>query len=416
MTHRRRRMLGRRGNCSRRRPAFAAVWLLVALLVLLVAMAVAINAGWLGHAHQQLHTAADAAALAAARELVSDEWLRAPPNQLTSLLTNASARASEYAGLNPVLGQPLALQIDDSPFSDVGYGTLDPLAPSTLVPIAQGDPSSWTLDTLDTVMVFAPRLRTRGTPIPLLLGGLTLRPTQDLRAVAIARLDRDVYGFRAGTSTAIPLVPLGIRSDPGAGPASWEHEVRDRAGPDDWSVDPATGSVSSGADRIPEIVVELQLQPSGDPTASNGYLLTIGAGTLTSQITAGISRDDLAATAGTLALDAANQLALPGAALAPADGSLSLQLLRDQLTLLQQAGQPRVWPLVSQFDTASGTAVVTGFVAARVVAVETPAGGPLRIRLQPAQMVVAQALTDAAHRSAASFIPSPYLARLRLAR
>lgn len=399
---------------SRRRPAAVSVWLLVVLLTLLAAMAVGVNAAWLGTAYEELRGSADAAALAAAGELVSDEWLRSPRTGVAALPTAAAARAVEYAAANPVLGRPLVLQTDPLLGADIAFGAVDPAA-SLLTPIDPADPASWSLDTLSAVAVTARRVRSRGTAVPLLLGALVLRPTQDVQAVTVARLDRDVYGFRPGVTAPAPLVPIGVKSDLSAGAGSWEHEVRDRLGPDDWTVDPATGAVSAGGDGIPEIDVELQLAPGGDPALSTAYLLTVGAGTTTTQITAGVTRDDLAATGGMITLDASNRLQLPGTAVGPADGPGALAAIRGRLEQLL-GGRPRVWPLVREFDAMTETAVVTGFIAARVVRVEVPAGGPLRVRLQPAQLAVPQALTDPAHRSPASFIPSPYLARLRLAR
>ena len=64
----------------------------------------------------------------------------------------------------------------------------------------------------------------------------------------------------------------------------------------------------------------------------------------------------------------------------------------------------------------NGTAHVTAFVAARVVRIQAPAGGPLQVRLQPTMLSVPLALTDAAHAGSAYLVPSAYLARVKLVR
>lgn len=399
------------------RRAAVTVWTLLVLTTLLAAMALGLNAAWLANAHQELRVSADAVALAAARELVADEWLRTGSAGLPALITAAETQAGAYAALNRVLGVPIDLRIDASLQSDLVFGSIDPLAPGTLIPVDRDHPASWTPETLDAVLVTTRRLRSRGQGVPLLLGALLARPAQDLQTAAIVRLDRDVYGFQARGGTPLPLVPFGVRSDPtGTDARSWEHQVRDRHGPDDLTVDPVSGAVTAGADGIPEIDVDLQLPPSGAPALSNGYLLTLGSGLTETQLTAGVTADDLIATAGRIALDASQQLLLPGSPLGPADASAALLALTDALDLLLQSGTPRVWPLVSGYAIGPGEATVTAFVAARLVRVEAPGGGPLRLRLQPAQLVVPQALTDPARRGVAAFVPSPYLARLRLAR
>ena len=96
-------------------------------------------------------------------------------------------------------------------------------------------------------------------------------------------------------------------------------------------------------------------------------------------------------------------------------GSSAYQELRAGLEALRTSRLPRVFPLVVGID--AGTATVNAFVAARVVNVHQEPNGPLVVRLQPAMMAVPMALTDAGRRGGvAHLLPSPYLARPRLAR
>jgi hypothetical protein len=81
-------------------------------------------------------------------------------------------------------------------------------------------------------------------------------------------------------------------------------------------------------------------------------------------------------------------------------------------------GQPRVWMLYSHVHGQPGdqTVSVVGFVVARVMHVEGPAGGPLTITLQPSVLVTDKAITDWTLRNnGPRSLYNPYIARLRFA-
>jgi hypothetical protein len=395
------------------RPAWVSIWAILGMTVLLGAMAIAVNAFWLGAVRDELRAAADAAALAGADVLVSDEWLRQGQPGIDDLLQTAANTAVDFAGRNAVLGQPVVLQLAPAAgMPDFLVGAFD--ATGAFVP-ATGPGSALTIDQASAVAVTARRIQSRGTAVPLLMGALILQPTIDLQAMVAAQLDRNVVGFQARTDQNIPLVPIGLRSDPtGADPLSWEYQVINRNGPDEFTFDPTQGFVA-GPDGITEFDMTLALAPAGDPTTSNAYLLTIGSGTTTAQVTAGVSASDLSAQNKQLVLDANNEILVPGTALGPDMSSSDYAALTAGLEQLRQAGLQRIWPLVSSID-AGGTAHVTAFVAARIVRIQAPAGGPLQVRLQATMFSVPLALTDASRVGTAYLVPSPYVARVRLAR
>jgi hypothetical protein len=404
-------MLTRPGGIGRR-PAAAAIWALFALTTMLAALALALNAGWLATGSQELRNSADAAALAAAGELVSDEWLRQGRPGVAELLARARESARDYAAANRTLGRPALLDIDDPNSGDLVFGSY---SHGALVPADLSDPPALTLNQVNGVAVTGRRLRSRGTGVPILLGALVGRASVDMQTTSVAHLDRAVIGFRARPGHPIPLVPLGLRSDPTAtDPKSWEHQVRDRNGPDAFRFDSATGFVP-GADGIPEIDIELHLTPSGDPAQSNGALLTIGARPPAAQVTDGVTSDDLSATDGKLVLGAGNTLTLPGTGLGPAAGTGQYTQLRDAIAQLRLSRAVRIFPLVSNVNAGTGQATVNAFVAARVVRIEEPAGGPLRVRLQPAMLAAPTAITDPA-RQGVHLLPSDHLAKPRLVR
>src|SRR5262249_44561452 len=160
---------------------------------------------------------------------------------------------------------PLALQIDPaSDGSDVLLGTFTAERPGTFTVADLSSPTPPTLGQVSAVLVAARRLQARGTGVRLLLA-----PPVGLQPSAIALPPQAVYGSRARPGNPIPFVPVGILSDPAAAdPRSWENQVTGRNGPDEFRLDPDQGFVA-GADGIPEIDVQLQLAPAGDPALSN---------------------------------------------------------------------------------------------------------------------------------------------------
>jgi hypothetical protein len=393
------------------------IWALLSLVVLLTALAVAVNSAWLLTGQLQLQTAGDAAALAGAATLINDEWLRPSSPRAAGLITSARAAAQQFAAANPVLTQPPQLDANAAnlPDGDIVIGALD--SNGILVPYGNlGNPQQRTLNNISAMVVRARRLRSRNQGVPLLLGALVLQPVADLQAQSVTVVDRDVYGFRPFPDGSIPVVPLMIRSDPtAADPQSWENQIIQRNGPDQDAYTPGQG-FASGADGIHEMQLQLQLQPSGDPTQSNVYLLQIGADNPGSQVAAGVSASDLQMLGGQLALDrSTNQLILPATALGPTVNSTNYNAIRNGLRALQQSGEARVWPL-GRFDSTTSEAVVTSFVAARVAAITENSGGPLQVTVQAAMRSTPQALTDPGRRSSTYLLPSPYVARARLVR
>ncbi|NBO92735.1 MAG: hypothetical protein EBV06_10570 [Planctomycetia bacterium] len=383
---------------SSQRDGYVSIYALFSLSSLLAALALAVNAGWLGTGRVELQSAADAAALAAASNLINDEWLRLGSPDADSVLTAARNASIEYAGRNRALGRVVVQTTDD-----VYIGAYD--ANGVIVPVDD----SPTLDEADVTSVLATRYRSRGEGVPILLGPLVLIPEVDLQAVAQARLDRDVIGFRALDNQSIPMVPLGILSDPTAfNVLSWEYLIVNRNGTDSFSFSP--GGFVTGSDGIQEIDISLPLSPTGVVTDGNGTLLQLGAGNPYAQVTAGVSAGDLLETNKRLLLDPATNLLPVTASVGPAPSSTNYNTLVENLNTLRLAGSVRIFPLVQN------NSHINAFVAARIVQITENTGGPLVVRLQPAMMAAPLAITDSARRDSAHLLPSPYLAKVRLAR
>ena len=374
-----------------RRGGWVSLAALVLMTVLLAAMALAINAGWLATARLDSQTTADAAALAAAGRLIDDDWLRSPPPSREDLLLAARQQAGEYALRNRVLGRPLSLLPEDVALG--GYDSNGVFVPAD---------NTATLDQADTVRVGARRLRERNEGVPILFGALFLTPVVSVQSFAEARLDRDIIGFRARDQRPLPLLPLGLRL------SDWQSQILSGAGPDSDAFIPGVG-FTNGPDGISEIDLTLPLAPSAALTDGNGAIVPLGAGDPYIQISQGVTLDDLLATEGVLSLDATNQLPV-NPSVGPTVATGDYGALLAGLQVWQNAGEPRVLPLLD--DSTS----IVAFVAVRIVRVEETSNDRLTIRLQPALLAVPMALSDSTRRGTAALLPNPYLARPRLAR
>jgi hypothetical protein len=361
------------------------------MTTLLAALALALNAGWLGTARLESQATADAAALAAVARLIDDDWLRTDTVDRSALLGAARVTADEYAARNRVLARPIVLAPED--FA-VGALDEDGIFQSAV------DPDS--LDEADEVRVAVRRLRSRGQGVPLLFGALSLAPHASIQSFARARLDRDVIGFRARVDRPIPILPLGLRL------ATWESAILLGPGIDTDAYSPGSG-FTAGSDGIPEVDLILPLSPDGTLADGTGAVVSLGTGNPYVQIMTGATLEDLAPTQGILSLDTDNELAVTPT-LGPIVGSDDYSALLDGLEMRRAAEAPVILPLL---DDATN---IIAFVAVRVVRVTESSDALLTLRLQPAMMAVPQAITDATRRGTAALLPNPYLARPRLAR
>jgi hypothetical protein len=407
---------------DRRRSGTATPYLIVVLVVLFVAFAVAVDYSALWQTRVEMQDAADAAALGGAQTLVDDRVLLQNPAAMAELIAEARHQAIRFAGLNNVLNQPLTLDpnLDNSASGDIVFGALDtPRSPTFVLIEDIGDPSNAALTQVNALRIVARRIRARGNAARSPVAGFALLPSADIVATATAMLDRDTYGFRPLGAQPLPLVPLALLSDPTASnPKSWENRIVAHQGSDAYQFDRTAGAFVPGSDGLPEITVELAVA-GGPDSMANGCLLHVGTTDLagvSSQVRDGIGAEQLQGLGGQFALGAGNLLTVPGTVEGPGFGSAEASDLRDSLDLLRQSAVPRVWPLYRSVDASAGTAVLAGFVAARVVRVEPDAlGQPLKFTLQPALLAVPSSLTDPARRGVGgTLIPNPYVIKVRL--
>ncbi len=405
--------------------------LALALLAVLGGAALVVDRLALDTAKNELRTSAEAAALAAARELANDDRLR-PDFDPAALQMKSRFAAARIAAENFIAGE--ALTLNTEPNGDVRFGHLqvDPETGETIFVEAEGQ------DEPTTVVVHARRTSDRDSAIPLPFRTLYAPTDADVVAVAEASINFGVIGLRPIDELSIPTLPLAILSqaveeqdssaekfptarDPRSKTAqaskpkqpsvsSWARDIEQRRGTDRFGYDASTGEVTQDADGIPEITLRT-VGRSAD-AKSNTFVLAL-SGDLTQdslwrQICEGWSADDLQPLGGELLLGH-GPLNLAG--LRGVDCNVLGSALRKML------GQPRV---VFLYDREIGdprasvaSLQVTKMVAGRVMSVSELSDSECEIVFQPAVMATRSAVTSS-DESESGCEKNKYVANLRL--
>ncbi len=367
---------------------------LIALVVLMAALAVAIDYSFLSETRVEMQNATDAAALAGADIFVDDSTLFNSPVAAQNLIALSRQEALTYGQLNRVAGQPLLLSHNRNNFADgdIIFGYIDDPATKVFIQAQNlNDPTNTFLTSINAVRIIGRRTKARGNPAGTLASRAFGLSFVDMTATSTALLDHNVIGFRPNTSQPLPLAPLAILSDP-ANAQSWEYNVTQGNGP----------LTSNG---LHGINVQLTSPGSGTP---NGYTLTIGTTAIGTQLQTGVTAADLQNFGGSFVLDATNHLPVPVLGLS------DFTAVGAALTVLQASAAPRIFPLYASYDPVGNEVILSGFVAARVVSVQ-PMNGGLTVTLQPTVLSVAAAVTEASRRGVGGVaITNPYIVKVRV--
>lgn len=302
-------------------PAFA-----VALVVVMLMLALICDRLWIEAARVELQTGAETAALAAARSLASDELLKEKPDP--SYLETARYQAAHVASLNLVAGEPLELNqgfqgdirlgelestgddagdFDRPPQADVSSpdDSTQVLSPTELttsrdnVVFSRNTRFVETDESPTSVVVFGERTRFRQNPVGLFVVGATGLPWGDVSTHAEASLLSPVVGLRPLDGSSTPLLPLAIMRSEGTGSVdqTWQKAITENGGPDEWSFDETTSTISRGADGLPELKLTFGLPTSSSSAVTNAVLLDLGSDFNTdlvaSQIVEGVRGENL---------------------------------------------------------------------------------------------------------------------------
>jgi Flp pilus assembly protein TadG len=278
LTDPRRRRRARRGN--------SILLLTLALPVFVGFVALAVDTGMLGVAQAELSTASDAAALAGAQQLADDERLTGTAN-VAAEVTAANASAASIGQANSVLGvAPLIVQntSNSAGHGDILVGYLDPTNPSSTLDTTSATEAKW-----NSVQVTAKRTSDHVGLVPTyfakLMGfGGTVVSVQST-ATAWPYSIKGFQGDGVNNAHLLPIVlDVTTYNDMIAGTTQ-----------DQYTWNPTTQTVSSGADGVTESV----LYPVGSGSPGNWGTINVGVSNnstsiLAAQIEYGITPSQLA--------------------------------------------------------------------------------------------------------------------------
>ncbi len=372
----------------------------LALIVMMAGMALVLDRIWLETAQWELTTAAEATALAAARQLASDDRLLADADseQRLDLARNAAELVSIQ---NPVVGQAASF----SPDRDLLFGNYTQPKPNELarLDVEAEDPL--------TVRAILHRSRARNNPVALFVGQLTGLPFGDVLRAADATLNNHIAAIRPVVGATAPALPLAIwKVDlSGSRQDTWTVQIDQRKGADQYRFDAESSQVVEGQDGIPEIKVR-SLARGGRPEACNVQIVDLGTDfdqeKLKTQFQSGWSELDLEAFGGELSLGSGLTLTSSAQILAPEQDALTSLLGEPRIVLLFTTAVP------TGQDNLCETKCVE-FVAIRVMDVQDQGDGSCLVVLQPT-VLATRAAVVAASGSTPPVVPNKYIYNLRL--
>ncbi len=358
------------------------------LVFMIVMVAFAVDIGYMVMARTELQRTADAAALAAAWELVPTESDYLTDPMQTGVYERCYERAAEFAAVNVVCAHAPALSQGNTGHEDVTVGRMDMVAPDYAM--HYDDPSQY-----NVVRVRVRRHASQNGTVSMFFGRMLGLTGVEMEAGALAGVHKQVRGFRApGGNGKVEMLPFALDLE------TWNAMLAGQT-PDQWTWNPETGQITAGPDGIREV----NLYPQGTGSPGNRGTVDIGSpnnstNDIARQILQGISPADLAYLGGSVELDSNGELALNG------DTGISAGV-KDELASIK--GQPRIIPIFSQVAGPGNNATYTivKFAGVRILDVKlTGSMSSKRVIVQPAN-VVTQGVLPADEAETSYFIYSP---------
>jgi len=366
----------------------------LALMVVGAAMALVFDRLWQDAAFLELRAAGEAAALAAAGRLASDDSLAKEPDW-ASIAQSARTTAADIASKNSVGGLPVKLWDDPDGDVEVGREVEDGSGEKVFVR---------TDERADCVAVHVEQGRGASNPLGLLVRDLT-GAGRLLRTTVLARADHHVVGVRPYENVNVPMLPLAISA---TGPTGWDASVI--AGLDTSGVTRGTATVTPEPDGVSEITAwsaPKQASPR-DQLLATLHVFDIGNGlsgdALAEQCRHGWSTDDLRKHSGELWLDG------------PPLMLKSTPKIPDELTpeLRSLIGQPRLCLVYDAVLPGTSpdqwTLMCRRLVAIRILGIQQSPDGMVVLQVQPAVVATKTAITT----DAAEALWNPYVCKVDL--
>ena len=327
-------------------------------------LALAIDVGYLYSVRAELQRSADAAAIAAAWELIDKDGAAGQQNA-TTLGTNARSKASQFASLNGVGSCAPALATDDVV---VGY-MANPANPSD--PLVATPPGGMP----NAVQVRVQRTSAQNGQVPLFFAKALGHDQAELEAQATAALVSSFIGFESpADGTNLNILPFALDEDTWDGLTTF--------GNDSWRYNPSSKTVTAGCDNIKEV----NLYPQGTGCPGNRGTVDIGSSNnstadIARQILYGITESDLSFLGGSLCFCDDGIVHLNG------DTGISAGV-KDELTSI--IGKPRMIPIFRSVVGPGNNAdySIVKFVGVRIMEVKlTGSMSSKRVIIQPCNVI-----------------------------
>jgi len=341
------------------------------LVVMMGLLSVTVDIGYLQTARCQLQQAADAAALAAAEELIDDEALIGSPG-MTDEIQQARSLAVQFAAANPVCNANPVVDSNTSnnPTGDVVVGYLsDPSNPSVTMDYTDSD-------TFNAVQVRVRRNSARNGEVPFFFARALGVQSIAAETNATAAILKNMRGFQSpGNGEKLHLLPFALDQQ------TW-NTLLAGGGTDTWTWDATDGVVRSGSDGIREV----NLYPQGTGSPGNRGTVDIGSSNnstsnIARQITDGITQADLDHLGGKIEFNENGELFLNG------DTGISAGV-KDELASI--IGDPRMIPIFHEVHGPGNNAqyTIVAFAGVRIVEVKlTGSNSSKRVMIQPARVI-----------------------------
>lgn len=392
-----------RRNQSRR--GWLAPIVAFAMVVVMGAVALVLDRLWLDMATGEAQAVAEAAVLASARQLASDDDLRSPEAAPDARIAAATLAAENVASMNRVAGQPYRL---DSSAGDLTFGVNLEVEETGEIKFVE------TINNPRSARMVAQRTHARGNPVALFLTGLTHVGGGEVRATAEATIDNHIVGFQSVAGARVPMLPLAILANDPSGQRqdTWKVQIEQRRGPDNYHFDPSTGEVHSGADGIPEITLTPVSERDASQAANMAFFDIhgkVGRFPLAEQIRLGWSAEDLERRDGRFVFTSGPQM-FPARPVISKTSAAALKAIVGECrgVLLYQGG-------TSTADKNSIRIQSAGLVAGRVMAVRELGGGEYQLVFQPGVLASRSAVRPADLGIAdAGASANPYIYQLKL--
>jgi len=338
-------------------------------VVLLGMVAFAVDLGYVLTVRTELQRSADAAALAAAADLVPVDPQPASLNP-TVWVANARSSAANYAAQNWVGAKSPAVDtnVSNSTSGDVVVGYLDPTTPAEF--------DFTTLDQYNAVRVRVRRTADQNGQIPFFFARVFGLEGIDTTGSATALVTKNFGGFQApgGGGDNLELLPFALDED------TWNWML-EGGGSDNFTWNANDKTISSGGDGVREI----NLYPQGTGSPGNRGTVDIGSSNnstadIARQILDGVSPADLEHHGGKLEFNDNGELFLNG------DTGISAGV-KDELAAIK--GQPRIIPIFRAVHGPGNNAqyTIVKFAGVRIMAVKlTGSMSSKHVTIQPAMI------------------------------